>query len=246
MLVCHRCDHRYPKSDQGYYDLLQTGVAGEPAPSTPAQRLMESELIARIYERFWRPTMVRLMAGKGAAGAAGGFSGEFFIHKNALGMDDRQGPWLDLSCGPALFTRAMAAASPGQSVIGVDISKPMLKEAAKRIRAYSNVTLLRADAHELPFADRQFSGVNNAGALHVYDDPETAFTEILRVLQPNGVYVGSTFAPATRVVARFASRITGIRRFDPPELRAWLSRIGFSDYEEIRLGDGFVFKVRKP
>ena len=109
LLVCDRCDHRYPKTDQGYYDLLQTSAAGVPAPPTPAQRLMESELVARVYERFWRPAMVRLMAGKGAAGAAGGFSGEFFIHKNALGMDDRQGPWLDLSCGPGLFTRAMAA-----------------------------------------------------------------------------------------------------------------------------------------
>ena len=233
-------------ADEGYYDLLQTGTRGEPAPATPAQRLMESELVARVYERFWRPTMVRLMAGKGAGGAAGGFAGEFFIHKNALGMDERQGPWLDLSCGPGLFTRAMAAASPGQTVIGVDISKPMLQEAGKRIRAYGNVTMLRADAHVLPFADRQLAGVNNAGALHIYDDPETVFTEIFRVLQPNGVYVGSTFAPASRITARFASRISGIRRFDPPELRSWLSRIGFSEYEEIRLGDGFVFKTRKP
>ena len=30
------------------------------------------------------------------------------------------------------------------------------------------------------------------------------------------------------------------------ELRAWLSRIGFSDYEELRLGGSFVFKVRRP
>jgi SAM-dependent methyltransferase len=246
VLACHRCDHRYPRSDAGYWDLLQAGAAGEPAASMPAQRLMESELVARIYERFWRPSMVRVLAGRGAAGAAGGFAGEFFIHKNSLGMDDRRGPWLDLSCGPGLFTRAMAAASPGQWVIGLDISKAMLDEAAKRTRAYDNVALIRADAHDLPFADRQLAGINNAGALHVYDDPEAAFTEVLRVLQPNGVYVGSTFAPATRAIGRFASRITGIRRFDPPELRAWLSSVGFRDYEEIRLGDGFIFKARKP
>jgi SAM-dependent methyltransferase len=246
MLMCHRCDHRYPKAEAGYFDLLQTGTKGEPASALPTQRLMESELVAKVYERFWRPFMVRTFAGKGAGGAAGGFPGEFFIHKNSLGMDERKGPWLDLSCGPGLFARAMAAAEPGDSVIGLDISRPMLAEAAKRTRAYPNVTLVRADAHDLPFADRRLGGVNNAGALHVYDDPEVAFSEIYRVLQPKGVYVGSTFAPASRAVGRFASRITGIRRFDPPELRAWLSRIGFHDYEEIRLGDGFIFKARKP
>ncbi len=244
-LTCQRCDRRFPIADGGYFDLLQTSP-GEPAAATAAQRFMESQLVAKVYERFWRPAFVRVFAGSGAGAAAGGFAGEFFIHKNSLSMDERPGPWLDLSCGPGLFTRAMAAASPGATVVGLDISRPMLEEAARRTRGYSNVSLVRADAHSLPFADRRIAGINHAGALHVYDDPETAFKEVLRVLQPGGVYVGSTFAEATRAVGRLASRLTGIRRFDPPELRAWLSRIGFCDYEEIRLGDGFIFKARRP
>jgi 2-polyprenyl-3-methyl-5-hydroxy-6-metoxy-1,4-benzoquinol methylase len=244
LISCHRCDHRFPRAEGGYFDLID--FEGATAPATPAQRFMESELVARIYERFFRPFMVRTLAGPGAAGGAGGFSGELFLHKNALGMDERTGAWLDLSCGPGLFTRAMAAASPGQTIVGLDLSRPMLAEAGKRTRAYPNVTLVRANAQELPLADRRFVGVNNAGALHVYDDPEAAFTEIFRVLQPRGVYVGSTFAPASRALGRITSRLTGIRRFDPHELRAWLSRIGFHDYEEIRLGDAFVFKARKP
>jgi SAM-dependent methyltransferase len=246
MLVCTRCDTRYPKTGQGFFDLLTAEAAAEPIPGTPAQQLMQSELVARVYERFWRPFFVRVFAGPGATGAAGGFAGEFFIHKNALGMDERPGPWLDLSCGPGLFARAMAAHSPGQTIVGLDISAPMLDEAAKRTRAYHNVTLLRGDAHELPFADRQFTGVNNARSLHVYDDPETAFNEVLRVLRPGGIFVGSTFAQASRAIGRLASRLTGIRRFDPPELRAWLSRLGFAEYEEVRFGDSFVFRVRKP
>lgn len=243
-LTCHRCDRRYPRAAAGYIDLLD--VDGERAPATAAQRFMESELVARIYERFWRPFMVRALAGPGAAGAAGGFAGELFIHKNALGVDDRAGPWLDLSCGPGLFTRAFAAAAPGQSIIGLDISRPMLEEAAKRTRAYPNVTLVRADAHDLPFADRQLGGVNNAGALHVYDDPDQVFREVFRVIRPGGVYVGSTFVDAARLTSRLASRLSGIRRYDPHELRAQLSRVGFAEYEEVRLGDGFVFKAKKP
>ncbi len=244
-LECRACGRSYP--DQGgYFDFLVGSMRGEPPPTSAEQRLMESELVARVYERFWRPAFVRLLAGSGAAGATGGFPGEFFIHKNALGLDDRGGPWLDMSCGPGVFTRAMASAAPGDWVIGLDISRAMLNTAAHRVHGYGNIGLVRADAHELPFASESFAGVNNAGALHVYDDPEAVFSEVIRVLERGGIYVGSTFAESRSPLARLTARVAGIRRFDPPELRAWLSRIGFADYEEIRPGDALIFRVRKP
>ena len=106
--------------------------------------------------------------------------------------------------------------------------------------------LLRADAHALPFIDGAFGGVNNAGALHAYDDPEIVFREIRRVLRPGGIYVGSTFAEAPSLFGRLAARAAGIRRFESGELRAWLQRIGFSDFEEVKLGGAFIFRVRRP
>jgi SAM-dependent methyltransferase len=242
-LSCPSCNATFGDRG-GWLDLLD--AAHEPIASTPEQRLMESELVARIYERFWRPAFVRVFAGGGASSATGGFSGEFFIHKNALGMEDREGPWLDLSCGPGNFTRAMASSSPGAWVVGLDISRAMLEVAAKRSRGYSAVALVRADAHDLPFRSGSFVGVNNSGALHVYDDPEAVFNEVMRVIKPGGVFVGGTFAPASSMFGRIAARVAGIRRFDPKELRVWLSRVGFADYEEIRLGDAFIFRVRKP
>jgi len=245
-LACGQCGRVYLPDPAGFFDLIDVAGGNEPTPTTPAQKLMESELVARVYDRFWRPTFVRVMAGKGAAGAAGSFSGEFFIHKSALGMEDRRGPWLDLSCGPGLFTRAMAATAPGDSVVGLDLSRAMLEVAASRLASYANVTLVRADAQDLPFADRSFAGINNAGALHVYNDAEAVFQEVYRVLAPNGVYVGSTFAKSKGPLGSLAARVTGIRRFDPPELHAWLSRIGFAEYEEVRLGDAVLFKARKP
>lgn len=207
---------------------------------------MESELVARVYERFWRPAFVRVIAGKGAGASMGGFPGEFFIHKNSLAMDDRDGPWLDLSCGPGLFARAMAAADPGGLIVGLDISRAMLEVAARRAKGYGNVLFVRADAHQLPFGDATFGGINNSGALHVYDDPERVFREIRRILRPGGLYVGSTFSTSPSRIGRLTARLAGIRRVDPSELHAWLSRLGFSEYEEIRFGGAFIFRVRKP
>ncbi len=243
---CKSCGLEPMRSTPGVLDLIDVAVGGEPIAPSTEQRLMESDLIARIYDRFWRPAFVRLLAGKGAGAAVGGLSGELFIHKHSLALDDRPGPWLDLSCGPGAFARALAAAAPGALVIGLDISRAMLDVAAQRTGGYTNVVLVRADAHALPFVDGAFGGVNNAGALHAYDDPEIVFREIKRVLRPGGLYVGSTFAEAPSLLGKLTARAAGIRRFEPGELRAWLQRIGFSAYEEVRLGAALVFRVRRP
>ena len=229
----------------GYLDLLTPGHA-EPTASTSEQRLMESSLVARLYERVWRPAFVRVLAGRGAGAAVGGFSGEFFIHKGALSLDGSAGPLLDLSCGPGLFTRALAAAAAGALVVGLDISRAMLEVAAGRSRGYANVVLVRGDGHKLPFADASFAGINNAGALHAYDDAEQVLREVHRVLRPGGVLVGSTFAQAPSLVGRVTARLAGIRRYDTGELRAQLARLGFAEYEELRLGGAFVFRARRP
>jgi SAM-dependent methyltransferase len=262
ILQCPRCRAPAPFSDlraprcaacglephavvPGVLDLIDVGDA-EPTTSTTEQRFMESELVARVYDRLWRPTFVRMLAGRGAGAAVGGLPGELYIHKHSLSLDDRPGPWLDLSCGPGAFVRALAAAAPGALVVGLDISRAMLDVAAQRTKGYTNAVLVRGDAHALPFIDGAFGGVNNAGALHVYDDPELVFREIRRVLRPNGIYVGSTFAEAPSLLGRIAARAAGIRRFEPGELRAWLQRIGFADFEDVRLGGAFIFRVRRP
>jgi SAM-dependent methyltransferase len=242
---CRACGLEPASSVPGVVDLIDH-TAGEAPTVTTEQRLMESQLIARIYDRFWRPMFVRMLAGRGAGASVGGLSGELFIHKHGLGLDDRSGPWLDLSCGPGAFVRALAAAAPGALIVGLDISPAMLDVAAQRTAGYANVVLVRADAQSLPFVDGAFAGVNNAGALHAYDDPELVFREIRRVLTPGGHYVGSTFAEAPSLLGRLAARTAGIRRFEPSELRAWLQRIGFADYEDVRLGGALVFRVRRP
>jgi ubiquinone/menaquinone biosynthesis C-methylase UbiE len=131
-------------------------------------------------------------------------------------------------------------------VVGLDISRAMLEVAARRAKGYGNLVFMRADAHDLPIKDNCMGGVNNTGALHVYDDLDAVFAEVFRVLRPGGMYVGSTFAPAGSLPRRAIAKAAGIRRFPPAVLRAWLARIGFADYEDVRLGDTFIFRARKP
>lgn len=241
---CQACDYTVTTTTAGVLDVIDH--LDETATANAEQRFMQSQLVARLYERAWRPAFVRLLAGKGASAELGGIGGELFIHKHSLAVDEREGPWLDLSCGPGVFTRALGAASPGALVVGFDLSHAMLEVAAERTRAYSNVVLIHGDAHSLPFADASFGGVNNAGALHAYDDPEQVFREVWRVLRPGGIYVGSTFAEAPSLLGKVAARVAGIRRFAPSALRSWLQRLGFAEYEDLRVGGAIIFRARRP
>ena len=58
-LACAACGARYPMAD-GLADL----VPPEPGQAeTPNIRIMESALLARVYERAWRPVLTRLLTG---------------------------------------------------------------------------------------------------------------------------------------------------------------------------------------
>src|SRR5258706_5546545 len=160
---CATCGLEPTSTNPGVIDLIDVAV-GEPTVTTTEQRLMESELVARLYERFWRPAFVRMLAGKGAGAAVGGLSGELFIHKHGLSLDDRPGPWLDLSCGPGAFARALAAAAPGALVVGLDISRAMLDVAAQRTGGDTNVVVLRAAAPPVPLVAGAFRRGDHPGA----------------------------------------------------------------------------------
>ncbi len=133
----------------GVLDLIDTSVGEPTAASNTEQRLMESDLVARIYDRFWRPTFVRLLRRQGRWRLGRQPRRRIFIHKHGLSLDDRPGPWLDLSCGPARSRAPSPRRRPERSSWG-SISRAMLEVAAQRTGGYTNVVLVRADAHSLP------------------------------------------------------------------------------------------------
>jgi ubiquinone/menaquinone biosynthesis C-methylase UbiE len=86
---------------------------------------------------------------------------------------------LDHGCGTGIFGALLK--KRGAKVIGLDISRPLLKVAATRIRA------VQGDAHKLPFKDGRFDFVLSLMVLHILTKPERAIREIRRVLKPGGV-----------------------------------------------------------
>ena len=99
-------------------------------------------------------------------------------------------PWriLDVGCGPGWFPLELADHAPAATVVGVDLSQPMLTTATAHAAAGrhgSRVHFAQARGEVLPFADGTFDLVVSTLALHHLQDPVAALAELRRVAQPS-------------------------------------------------------------
>lgn len=88
---------------------------------------------------------------------------------------------LDLGCGTGDLSEL--SVSLGASVIGLDVSRAMLRQARNRlIRAM----FVRADAEQIPLADSSVSVVVSGFTLRNFVNLEAVLNEVRRVLTPTG------------------------------------------------------------
>lgn len=89
-------------------------------------------------------------------------------------------------------------------IIGVDLSRGMLRQCRKKIeqRGFDHVTVLQADAMQLPFADDSFDYVFISHVISVVSDPYRLITEAQRVAKPGArLVVVNHFQSTNRFVA---------------------------------------------
>lgn len=226
-LSCPGCNASFP-SRRGVPDLAPDLLLSR----SPAQVLMEFPPVVRIYEsRFWRRSPFFMLR----TGIP--FDREAALITEAARLSEAES-LLDLACGPGIYTRPFARAMKGKSVVGVDLSLPMLGQARKTAdrEGLGDLCFARASAFDLPFTDGRFNVVNCCGALHLFGDTPRALSEISRVLSPGGRFTAAVFlrnGKARLGFSRLVGQASGVTSFSPEGLADMMQDAGIANMQVL-------------
>jgi ubiquinone/menaquinone biosynthesis C-methylase UbiE len=148
-----------------------------------------------------------------------------------------QPDWTVLDIATGSGHTAFALAPRVKSVIGIDITVEMLREAQmlKAERSVSNVTFRPGDVHNLPFADGTFQLVTCRRSAHHFSNIRRALEEIRRVLAPAGrIVIDDRSVPEDDFADRSMNLLdtlhdeSHVREYRPTEWRSMLEDAEFS------------------
>jgi malonyl-CoA O-methyltransferase len=146
---------------------------------------------------------------------------------------------LDLGCGTGVASQALQKRYPQAQVIAMDAAFGMVQQAGthhsfmqKLLR--NGYARLCADAYRIPFKTASVDMVFSNLMLQWCDPPDAVFTEIRRVLKPDGAFLFTSFGPDTLKELRHAWGTVDVRthvnRFvDMHDLGDAMVRTGLSE-----------------
>ncbi|MDA1028231.1 MAG: arsenite methyltransferase [Bacteroidetes bacterium] len=160
---------------------------------------------------------------------------------------------LDLGSGAGIdaFVARLIVGSGG-SVTGVDFTPEMvaLAKANAAKLGYDNVQFVLGDIEQLPFEDASFDRIISNCVLNLVPNKKGAFTEMYRVLRPEGQFTVSDIVldgelplSIRQSAEAYAGCVSGAIHLD--EYTDLLTKVGFSDVQppkinEINFSDDFL------
>jgi len=127
---------------------------------------------------------------------------------------------LDIGCGTAHVIQELAANRNGSELIGLDVSKAMLKISKENCGRFNNVGLIMGDGLNLPFADHAFGII-------VTRLSEYSLQEAHRVLKKGGIFLEYGLGPEAdkEILEFFPERIEMDNFFLPKDLKTWKQEV---------------------
>ena len=108
-------------------------------------------------------------------------------YRSALADVDLGGSFLDVGCGTGLFFKHVSAKAT--NVVGIDVSKALLRRAKEMAKVSGNIDLVQADADSLPFKDRDFDAIFAFTVLQNMPVPLVTLREIRRTAKSGATVV---------------------------------------------------------
>jgi len=105
---------------------------------------------------------------------------------------------LDVGCGRGGTVSVIHKFFAPRMVTGLDLSSAAIS-FCRKAHAYAGVAFLEGDAEALPFRNNSFDVVTNVESSHSYPDIERFYSEVFRVLAPQGHFLYTDVLPAGRM-----------------------------------------------
>lgn len=162
---------------------------------------------------------------------------------------------LDVCTGTATNAITIAKEKTNAKIIGIDLSKDMLKVAQNKIRknGLKNIRLYQMDATHLKFKSNCFDKILISLVLHELDEELSVkiITEANRVLKDGGEIIITEWEPSKQLSKRilFApihySEPKTYRKFIKMDLYSYFERYGLSIQEDIHCDYTRVIVLKK-
>lgn len=94
---------------------------------------------------------------------------------------------LEVSPGPGVFQKFLRnEIGDNGDLVALDLSIGMLRQCQKRNHKL-NIHLVHGNAQHLPFADNSFDALFHFGGVNLFNDPDKAISEFIRVTKKDGI-----------------------------------------------------------
>jgi ubiquinone/menaquinone biosynthesis C-methylase UbiE len=142
---------------------------------------------------------------------------------------------LEIACGTGISTAALRCALPASArITATDLNAPMLEIAKGKLTSAPNIRFQLADAMALPFDDAAFDLVAIQFGVMFFPDKAAAFSEIRRVLKPDGALLFNVWSTMAANPFAEIANADAIKFFPDNPPKFYLTPFGYADIARAR------------
>ncbi|QMT59468.1 class I SAM-dependent methyltransferase [Legionella sp. PC997] len=95
---------------------------------------------------------------------------------------------LEIGCGNGIGLKVSSLLLKTKYALGVDLTKELVNHAYQNFYKENTINYIQSDAEHLPFENNSFDIITNLESSHLYPQIELFFSEVERILSPNGFF----------------------------------------------------------